>query len=117
MNTAIGKMRKLGFTDEEIADVIATDKRIDRGENPFPLSAEQEQAAKKARQADRAPTVYKFDKRERKPNEQKQDLIKLLAAAVTPHADSAIEIVNKEREIVFHYSGTKYKITLSAPRK
>ena len=116
MSQQIEKMRKLGFSDAEIADVLAADKRIDKGENLFPLSAEQEKAAQKARQADRAPTVYKFDKRERKPNEQKRDLIALIAETLKPQTDS-IEILNPEREILFNFSGIKYKITLSAPRK
>ena len=116
MSQQIEKMRKLGFSDAEIADVLESDKRIDKGENLFPLSAEQEKAAKKARQADRAPTVYKFDKRERKPNEQKRDLIALIAETLKPQTDS-IEILNSEREILFNFSGIKYKITLSAPRK
>ena len=61
----------LGCSREEAIDIIESDKRIDKGEKLFELSDEQKQAEKKARQADRAPTVYKFQKRERKADEDK----------------------------------------------
>ena len=56
----VQQMRKF-MTDAEILSVLASDKEIDRGGNPFPLTAEQEKASKDARQADRKPTVYKLD--------------------------------------------------------
>ena len=119
MSRQIENLRKLGLTDAEIADVLKTDKEIDRGANPFPLSAEQEKASKDARQADRKPTVYKLDntngKRSKKANADKAFLIDLLAKSLPPYA-IGIEVVNAEREIVFRYNDTKYKIVLSAPR-
>lgn len=119
MSRQIENLRKLGLTDAEIADVIATDKAIDKGADPFPLSAEQEKASKEARQADRKPTVYKLDntngKRSKKANTDKAFLIDLLAKSLPPYA-IGIEVVNPEREILFHYNGTKYKVVLSAPR-
>lgn len=115
MNKQIEKMRKLGMSDEEISQVLADDKRIDKGEKLFELTAEQKQAEKKARQADRKPTVYKFDKKERKPNEQKRDLINLLTGALAEHCEN-VNVVNAEREFTFTYGNTKYKIVLSAPR-
>lgn len=120
MSRQIENLRKLGLTDAEIADVLKTDKEIDRGANPFPLSAEQEKASKDARQADRKPTIYKLDntngKRSKKANADKQAIIKALDEAIWRIADAPIEITNAEREILFHYKGTKYKIVLSAPR-
>lgn len=119
MSRQIENLRKLGLTDAEIADVLKTDKAIDKGANPFPLTAEQEKASKDARQVDRKPTVYKLDntngKRSKKANADKAFLIDLLARSLPPHA-IGIEIVNTEREIVFRYNDTKYKIVLSMPR-
>ena len=113
----IQAMRELGFSDEEIADVIACDERIDKGEKLFELNAEQKQAQKKMRQADRKPTVYDFSKRERKPNDSKRAIIAALADTARELADSGeIEVTNIEREIIFVANGTKYKIVLSAPR-
>ena len=108
-------LAKLGLTDEEIKQVLADDKRIDKGEKLFELSAEQERESKKARNVGRAPTAYKFIKRERKPDQDKADLLNVLFSAVLPVCDT-YEITNGEREFLFTYHGKKYKVVLSAPR-
>ena len=108
-------LAKLGLSDEEIKQVLADDKRIDKGEKLFELSAEQEREAKKARNVGRAPTAYKFTKRERKPDQDKADLLNMLFSAVLPVCDT-YEITNGEREFLFTYHGKKYKVVLSAPR-
>ena len=108
-------LAKLGLSDEEIKQVLADDKRIDKGEKLFELSAEQEREAKKARNVGRAPTAYKFTKRERKTDQDKADLLNILFSAVLPVCDT-YEITNGEREFLFTYHGQKYKVVLSAPR-
>ena len=112
-------MKKLGMTSAEIADVLATDKRIDKGENLFPLSAEQEQASRQARQADRKPTAYKLDnkdgKRSKKADEDKEFLTNTLFSAILPICDT-YNITNAGREFEFTYHGRKFKVVLSAPR-
>ena len=107
---------KLGMTEAEAKEVLEADKRIDKGENLFEFSAEQKAVEKKMRQADRAPTVYNFNKRERKPNEPKRELIALLREALEG-VSNEIEVTNIERQIDFIYEGNKYRIVLSAPRK
>ena len=62
MNKQILAMKSLGFTDEEIKDVIECDKRIDRGEKLFELTEEQKKTEKKMRQAERAPTNTNLQK-------------------------------------------------------
>ena len=120
MSKQIEALRKLGLTDAEIEQVLADDKRIDKGEKLFELSAEQEKASKQARQADRKPTVYKLDnangKRSKKANADKQTIINALDEALCRIADKQTEITNAEREIIFHFNGVKYKVVLSAPR-
>ena len=130
MSKQIEALRKLGLTDAEIEQVLADDKRIDKGEKLFELSAEQEKASKQARQADRAPTAYKLDntagKRSKKANNDKQIIINRLTATLenwfqsnekcTFNACTNIEIANPEREFCFTYNGTKYKVVLSCPR-
>ena len=110
--------KNLGVSLDEAREIAECDRRIDKGENPFPLSPEQEKASKKARSVAKSPTAYNFTKRERKADEDKRYLIevfeKLLAEQVK--ADE-IEIVNPEREIVFKVNDRKYKIVLSCPRK
>ena len=116
LNSQIASLAKLGLTDAEIEQVLADDKRIDRGEKLFELDPELEKGAKKARQADRKPTTYNFQKRERKADTGKRDLISALVGAVAPLADGEVEITNMERELVFTVNGRKYKVVLSAPR-
>lgn len=117
MSRQIEAMRKLGMAEEEIQEVLKTDREIDRGADPFPLTQEQEQVVKKARQADRAVNAYgKEVKRERKADDDKAFLLNTLFSAVLPHCDT-YEVSNAEREFLFTYNGKKYKVVLSAPRK
>lgn len=116
MSKQVEAMRKLGMSEEEIADVLESDKRIDKGEKLFELDPELEKGAKKARQADRKPTAYNFQKRERKADTGKRDLISALVGAVAPLADGEVEVTNIEREFVFTVDGRKYKVVLSMPR-
>lgn len=116
MSKQVEAMRKLGMSEAEIADVLESDKRIDRGEKLFELDPELEKGAKKARQADRKPTVYNFQKRERKANNDKRTIINALDEALCRIADQQTEITNAEKEIIFHFNGVKYKVVLSAPR-
>ena len=115
-------MRKCGMTEDEILDVLTADREIDRGAKLFELDAELQAGAKKARRADRTDTPKP---RERKPNDDRRFLIDALVWAMTTDIEQAgdnvlatdVEIVNSEREFLFTYNGTKYKVVLSAPRK
>lgn len=115
----VEKMRKMGYTEEEIADMLKCDKEIDRGADLFPLDPDLEIGAKKARRADRTDTPKP---RERKPNEDRQFLLRVLVKALENHDDEGFgtefqsEIINPEREFLFIYNGIKYKVVLSAPR-
>lgn len=117
-------MTALGVTEQEACDIIEYDKAIDKGADPFPLSAEQKQTEKKMRQADRKPTIYKLDntngKRSKKADDDKafltNALIIGLCNCIGMDANAEVEVINSEREFVFHYKGKKYKVVLSAPR-
>ena len=119
MSKQIDALRKLGLSDAEIEQVLADDKRIDKGEKLFELSAEQEKASKQARQADRKPTVYKLDnangKRSKKVDEDKEFLSNTLFNVILPVCDT-YKVVNVGREFEFTYHGRKFKVVLSAPR-
>lgn len=108
------RMRAQGYTEEEIADMLECDRQIDRGANLFPLSAELEQGAKKARRADRTDTPKKAE-RERKEDTDKRTLLNALRGSVETLCDN-VEIVNPEREFSFTFGGRKFKVVLSAPR-
>ena len=107
---------KLGIKADEIAEIEATDKEIDRGAKLFELPDDLKAGAKKARQADRKPA-------ERKPREKKQDADKqalieqmVCALEVSPTNVRDVEIINIEREFSFMYNGRKYKVVMSCPR-
>ena len=116
-------MRKLGCTAEEAEDIIRTDKMIDRGErSPYDLDPEKEKMAKKFANAGtrKAPTAYKFDRRERKSNPTKAAIIAELATFLTENSENAcenVEITNKERQIAFKIGENCYELTLVQKRK
>ena len=116
-------MKALGITRKEAIQLIADDEEIDRmtrtSDIDGDLTAEQRKSAKKARQADRKPTVYKFDttKRKRAENTGKRFLIDEIKKCLENAGADSLEVTNPEREIIFMSEGTKYKIVLSAPRK
>lgn len=118
MTEQIKAMQKLGMTDTEIAEVLADDKKIDKGEKLFELPKELQQGAKKARMTGtKKPTVYNFTKREKKADRQKQFIIETISRALTDHLGGSVhEITNPEREIVIEYCHRKFKIILSCPR-
>ena len=101
---------KLGIKADEIAEIEATDKEIDRGAKLFELPDDLKAGAKKARQADRKPS-------ERKPKEKKIDNDKLfLMDCICRAIPAETDCPNPERECLFMYNGRKYKIVLSCPR-
>ena len=110
-------MAKLNCSYDEAMQVLKDDYAIDHGEKLFELPEELKAGAKKARQADRKPTVYNFTKRERKQDLEKRHIISILWDTIA-NADigDTPQITNPEREIEFDYHGRKFKLTLSAPR-
>ena len=116
-------MRRQKYTDEEIEDMLACDKAIDQGEQmDFDLSAEEHKKAMKYANADehKKPTAFKFDKRERKENKPKQEVINAIYAFLTqncPFTAENVEILNKERQISFDFADEKFEITLIQKRK
>jgi undecaprenyl pyrophosphate synthase len=111
-------MKILGLTEQEAREMLEADRKIDKGEKLFELSAEQEKNAKKARSTGtKKPTVYNFDttKKKRKECPDKQHLMNLLAEALGAECQK-IEVTNKERELTFEFNGTGYRLTLAVPR-
>ena len=117
----VDNMRKQGYTEEEIEDMLKCDNEIDRGADLFPLDPALEPGAKKARRADRTDTPKP---RKREIDNDKRFLIDALVWAVTTDIEQAgdnvlatdVEITNQEREFLFTYNGRKFKVVLSCPR-
>ena len=119
--------KNLGCSIEEATQIYADDCAIDKGAKmPWDLTKEQEKIAKKYTHTGTktkpiptektAPTVYKFDKRERKENLTKGNLIAELSKFMENFAES-VEILNKERQISFKIGEDAFELTLVQKRK
>ena len=107
-------MKSLGISREEAIELMEEDKRIDRGEKLYELDPELQAGAKKARQADRKKTDVK---RERKPKPEKEEICSAMMDGLRELGVEQFEILNAEREFIFHKDGVRYKVILSCPRK
>ncbi len=114
MENQIAKlMKSLGISREEAIELMEEDKRIDRGEKLYELAPELQAGAKKARQADRKKTEVK---REKKPKPEKAEICSAMMDGLRELGVGEFEIINAEREFIFHKDGVKYKVTLACPR-
>lgn len=115
--------KKLGYSDAQIEEMLEDDKAVDRGEAlPWDMSTEEHKKAMKYANADehKKPTVYKFDKRERKENTPKKTIIDALYAFLVENdafSPANVEILNKERQISFDFANEKFEIVLTQKRK
>lgn len=115
--------KKLGYSDAQIEEMLEDDKAVDRGETlPWDMSKEEHKKAMKYANADehKKPTVYKFDKRERKENAPKKTIIDAIYAFLVENdafSPANVEILNKERQISFDFADEKFEITLTQKRK
>ena len=128
-------MRKLGYTEEQIQQMLMDDKRIDRGEIlEWDLSPEEHKKAIKYANSDekkkktaekptkKGGTAYNFDTstKKRKENPTKANIIALLATILTENGDFCaenVEITNKERQIAFVVGENAFELTLVQKRK
>ena len=109
-------MKALDLTEAEAREMLEADAEIDKGADLFPLTAEQEKASKQARATGTRKTEYQFSKRERKPDNDKRELISLFDDLLADVSDGKITITNPERQIDFVYNDRNFRIILSAPR-
>ena len=106
-------MKNLDLTREEAIQLLQDDE----DDVSIDLTAEQKKVVKQMAQGDRKKETAPR-KRERKPDDDKRHLINLLEIAVGHNPDvSDFEIVNVEREVMFRYKGTLYRLTLMKPRE
>lgn len=134
-NKQITAMRKLGYTEEQIQQMLSDDKRIDRGEVfEWDLSPEEHKKAMKYANSDekkkktpektakKGGTAYNFDTtgKKRKENPTKANIIALLATILTENGDFCaknVQITNKERQIAFIVGENAFELTLVQKRK
>lgn len=108
---------------DEAEQVYAYDKAVDRDEKtPYDASPEQLRVQHEMTKTGtrKAPTVYNFTPRERKPNATKGGLIAELAQFLGENSGFEVknlEITNKERQIAFEIGDDKFELTLVQKRK
>lgn len=108
----------------EQADCEWYDNEVDHDEaTEYDLTAEQKKVAQDFCKGARAVNAYgKAVKRERKPNEDKREIISTVAdnlfRVFGPNEEKpeGVEVTNPERQIDFLYRGVRYSITLTAHR-
>ena len=116
-------MTGLKCSEAEAADILAYDKSVDKGEKTeFDLPQDKLEVARKFAHTGtrKTPTVYKFTKRERKPNATKAGLIAELFTFLAENSDFAVEnaeITNKEWQIAFRIGEDCFELTLVQKRK
>lgn len=109
--------------DSCIADAETAwwDKQIDRGNpTPYDLPPEKVKASKEitktAKNREKPATPKDKPKRERKPNEEKREIIQtLFDGCSSKYAD--VTVTNIEKEICFTIGNNSYSVTLTCHRK
>lgn len=126
----IAAMKKLGYSDAQIEEMLEDDKAVDRNEPlPWDMSKEEHKKAMKYANADehkkpaekKAPTVYNWNTegKERKGNATKEQLVAAVAQFI---ADSelgceSVEITNKQGKIAFTCGENSFTFSLTQHRK
>lgn len=116
-------MTGLKCSEAEAEKVYQYDYMVDHDQKTeFDLTPDKLKVARKMAHTGtrKTPTVYKFGKKERKPNATKSEIISELAQFLSEKSNFTIdnlEIVNKERQILFEIGGEKFELTLVQKRK
>lgn len=116
-------MSGLKCSEEDAKEILAYDKAIDKGEKTaYDLPQDKLEIARKFAHTGtrKQPTLYKFTKRERKPNATKAGIIAELFTFLSENSDFAVEnaeITNKERQIAFRIGEDSFELTLVQKRK
>ena len=126
----INAMKKLGYSDAQIEEMLEDDKAVDRNEPlPWDMSKEEHKKAMKYANADehkkpaekKTPTVYNWstEGKERKGNATKEQLVSAVAQFI---ADSElgcenVEITNKQGKIEFKCGENNFTFSLTQHRK
>lgn len=113
----------LHVSSEEADDILAYDYAVDHDEKTeYDLPPDKLKEARKFAHTGtrKTPTVYKFTKRERKPNATKAGIIDELYKFLSENSEFSTEdvtILNKERQISFKIGEDTFELTLVQKRK
>lgn len=113
-------MKTLDLTRDEALEMWCDDHDIDMGKaKEFDLDPEKQKVVKQMTKAGGKARATESKPRERKPNEEKREIIQTLQDSMKDYAIFAdsVEIVNPEREITFKIGENAYSLTLTLHRK
>ena len=115
-------MTSLKVSETGAREIMEYDRKIDKDEKTeYDLPQDKLEVARKFAHTGtrKAPTAYKFTKRERKPNATKAGIIAELFEFIGEKSEFSTEnvtILNKERQISFQIGGETYELTLVQKR-
>lgn len=117
-------MKTLDLTREEALEMWCDDHDIDMGKaKEFDLDPEKQKVVKQMTKAGGKARATENKPRERKPNEEKREIIKYLAYSLGEcdkfgeNFAESVETANVEREITFKIGENAYSLTLTLHRK
>ena len=117
--------RKLGYSDEQIAEMLEDDAAIDRGEKmEWDLSAEEHKKAMKHANTDehKKPTVYKFEQKTAKKNTPKLEIMEKIFEFLSENCDLEFENLQivempTQKKVEITYKGENFTLALTNHRK
>ena len=122
--------KKLGYSDEQIEEMLEDDKAVDRNEPlPWDMSKEEHKKAMKYANADehkkaekKSPTVYNWNTegKAKKENVTKVELVSALAKFLADTAELGCEnvaITNKQGKVEFTVGENTFTFSLTQHRK
>lgn len=118
----IEAMKKLGYSDEEIKEMLADDLAIERSKTSDKVFDwemdvdEHKKAMKNANVDEKKPTKTDKPKKPKKENMEKRDIIDVVFCALQ-EADYNPTVTNPERIVEFCVGEQSYSFTLTAHRK
>lgn len=118
----IEAMKKLGYSDEEIAEMLADDLAIERSKTSDKVFDwemdvdEHKKAMKNANVDEKKQSTTDKPKKPKKENMEKRDIIDVVFCALQ-EADYNPIVTNPERIVEFNVDEQKYSLTLTAHRK
>jgi len=111
-------MRSLKCSRAEAEEILAEDKKIDRGEAvDFDLSAEEHKRAMKNANTGTRESKGEKTARKQRENPTKEAIIAEIANFLAEKGYISVEITNKTRQISFKFGEDAYDLTLIAKRK
>ena len=117
--------RKLGYSDEQIAEMLEDDLAIDRGETmPWDLSKEEHKKAMKNANADehKKPLVLNMPKKEAKKNTPKIEIMEKIFEFLSESCDLEFENLQviempTQKKVEITYQGENFTLALTNHRK